>query len=372
MIHETLYKIDEKDKVRSWFIEQDEHRYRVHSGIMDGKIVVSKFKEAKTKNAGKANEVRPVEQAGLEIQRKYQEQLDKGGYYKTIEAAREGFTTFFSPMLAEKYKDRKDKLVFPVYSSPKLDGARCVSTLNRLTSRKGEDFLTPTKIRDILKPYHEKYPSLIFDGELYNHDMKNDFEKIMSLIKKEKPTAEHIVEANELVEFHIFDLFDFDRPELTFSERIAIRDEIFAGSASEIVMVPAVLCHSHDEIDKHYSDLLEDGYEGQMIRIDGPYEKRRSKTLMKRKEFEDAEFPVIRVEEGKGNWSGAVKSVWISLGDDEQKSGVRGSREFLEQLWQERDTLSDTDVTVRFQGRTKENRLRFPIVTHFWRGKRNV
>ena len=39
-----------------------------------------------------------------------------------------------------------------------------------------------------LKVFFKNNPEAILDGELYNHKLKNDFEKIVSLVKKKKPT----------------------------------------------------------------------------------------------------------------------------------------------------------------------------------------
>ncbi|AGR48050.2 DNA ligase [Sinorhizobium phage phiM7] len=371
----TLYKIDENDKVREWFIQLDGNRYCVHSGVQGGKTVVSKWKEAKPKNVGKANEVCAEQQAILEVERKYVEQKKTGGYYDTVELAREGFKTYFQPMLAEKWKDRKPTwgATFPLWSQPKLDGCRAVSTYDALKSREGEAFITPTKIIKIMKRLHEIYPSYVFDGELYNHKYRNDFEKIVSLIRKQKPTEAHIEECNEKIEYHIYDMFDRNRPDLPFSERFAILQGILHDFDERIVLVETKLVHNEEELDALYGEYLENEFEGQMVRVDGPYEMRRSKTLLKRKEFEDAEFQIESVEEGEGNWSGALKVVWIELEDGRnQKATPRGTYDDLAALLKEADSLPGTDVTVRFQGRTGGGKLRFPIVTVFWRGKRDV
>jgi hypothetical protein len=49
---------------------------------------------------------------------------------------------------------------------------------------------------------------LYLDGELYNHDLKNDFEKIISLVRKTKPTEEDRLESAQMVQFHCYDIID--------------------------------------------------------------------------------------------------------------------------------------------------------------------
>jgi DNA ligase-1 len=260
-----------------------------------------------------------------------------------------------------------------VFSQPKLDGIRAAAAPGELKTREGEQFVTPTKIMNRLHDFHAVYPTIVLDGELYNHALRNDFEKISSLIRKTKPTDADIDEANALVEYHVYDMKDLDHPHLKFSERQAILKEILTGFDDSIILVKTSLVHSEDEIDSLYGEYLEDQYEGQMIRIDEPYQMKRSKTLLKRKEFEDAEFEIDYVEEGVGNWAGAVKIAHIFLEDGrQQKSGVAGSFDFLASLLEDADSLRGTEVTVRFQGRTGDGKLRFPVVKKFWRGKRDV
>ena len=74
-------------------------------------------------------------------------------------------------------------------------------------------------------------------------------------------------------------------------------------------------------------DSIEEGYEGQMIRQDAPYECKRSKTLPKRKEFITEEYDVVRVEEGNGNWTGYAKRFILAMPNGTQfSSGVRGPK----------------------------------------------
>jgi hypothetical protein len=68
-----------------------------------------------------------------------------------------------------------------------------------------------------------------------------------------------------------------------------------------------------EALDTWYEQWLEKGYEGQIIRIDGPYEQKRTKLLLKRKEFVDSEFVVLDILEGVGNASGGAKVAWLQL-----------------------------------------------------------
>jgi DNA ligase-1 len=205
---------------------------------------------------------------------------------------------------------------------------------------------------------------------LYNHTFKHDFEKIISLARKSKPTADDLEESSRLLEFHCYDI----PMAKDYTERFKFLTEHVADKYSMVVLVDATIINDKEQMDKFLGTYLESGYEGQMIRIPkGPYENKRSKTLLKNKEFEDAEFEIVEVLEGLGNWKNYGKSVVIKLENgDTQQSGMKGNFVFAREILEQKDALVGTTVTVRFQNRTGDGKLRFPVVQTFWKGKRDV
>ena len=113
-------------------------------------------------------------------------------------------------MLAHKYNP--DKANYPAYIQPKLDGVRCLFTAEGAFSRTGKQFMNVQHIEQELKSFFSCFPTAVLDGELYNHGLKDDFEKIISLVRKTKPTEEHRQEAAELVQYHVYDV-----PSMTLS-----------------------------------------------------------------------------------------------------------------------------------------------------------
>ncbi len=115
----TLYSRTSKGKIQQWQVEVEGNKFRAISGQKDGKLVISKFTECSGKNSGKTNETTPEEQALAEAKALWQKKINKGYYEKIEDIDNE---MFFEPMLAKNYNDRKDKLTFPLYVQPKLDG----------------------------------------------------------------------------------------------------------------------------------------------------------------------------------------------------------------------------------------------------------
>lgn len=372
MNHEKLYKIDTKGKTRVWWMESTDTSYRTCSGINGGKIVVSGWRTPEQKNVGRSNETSVSEQVLSEVRSAYDQQTAQGGYTAGTPARS---SRYFEPMLAKKYEAKK--VVFPIASQPKLDGIRCIVTQNGMASRNGKPIVSSPHILYALEDFFQEYPDVILDGELYNHDFKDNFEKIVSLARKMKPNIDDFAEAAKHVQFHVYDMVDTRSPNMSFIDRATCISNWFVRdylTHPVIQPVNTVVADCHDQLDSTYSKYLADGFEGQMLRVlDSPYENKRSKNLVKRKEFFDEEFTIVDVTEGIGNWGGYAKSVVIRLADGEiQESGVRGNQEFLKDILENKETIIGTDATIRYQGRTAYGKLRFPIVVHFWRQKRDM
>ena len=112
--------------------------------------------------------------------------------------------TKIKAMLAHKYNE--DKADYPAFIQPKLDGVRCLFSAKGAFSRAGNQFMNVMHIEKALEPFFAKYPNAVVDGELYNHGLKDDFEKIISLVRKKKPTVQDVVEASQLTQYHVYDI----------------------------------------------------------------------------------------------------------------------------------------------------------------------
>lgn len=367
---EKLYKIDRKGNVRVWWMEYTDEAYRTCSGILDGAIVESGWVYPREKNVGKVNETSVAEQVLSEVQSKYEARMYQGKYHPSIEESKGG-AKFIECMLAEKFNVKKHTK-FPYISQPKLDGVRCLVSEDVMQTRNGKMFVSSPHIQDSLNDFFEQFPDYILDGELYNHELKSDFEKIISLARKTKPTKEDLTESKKMVKYHVYDVITPDP--MTYEERYEFLVTHVMGRFNGVKVVPCVNVFSVEEVETKLGEYMEYGYEGQMLRdTSSPYEHRRSKSLIKHKEFEDDEFEIVDVIEGKGNWSGYAKAVVIQLPNGEtQRSGMRGNFKNGKEILENKEAYIGTQVTVRYQNKTADGKLRFPVVVAFWKGKRDV
>ncbi len=393
---EKLYKIDSLGKLREWTMVIDKDSFYAEKGLVGGKIVCDKPTTAIGKNEGKVNETTNEEQALLEAQARWDKKL-KEGYARTPKEAET--MSYYEPMLAQKFEDREKEIqsVFDnegkVFSQPKLDGIRCIIRMEDgeivARTRKGRTIDTIPHVIEELSVFFDCNEDAILDGELYNHDLKHDFNKIVSLVRKKTPEmtkgdseksfarkeakyADALQESKGLIQYWVYDC-----PKLSdaYDESIAFsaRNFMLQGEFTDVVdgnsvkLVQTDESQSFDELDEKYSEYMEDGYEGQMVRIDSPYESKRSKSLLKRKEFQDAEYKVIDIEEGNGNRSGTAKHLvcYCDKTDQTFNSNVKGNFDYLAEILDNREYYIGKLATIKFFELTPDGVPRFPYAIAF-------
>tara|TARA_S200002703_G_C3781638_1_gene240851 strand:- start:239 stop:1081 length:843 start_codon:yes stop_codon:yes gene_type:complete len=211
------------------------------------------------------------------------------------------------PMLAYKVGKKEVDWSERVFMQPKLDGVRCVISKDGAYSRTGKEWLNIHHITANLEPFFEKYPDVILDGELYNHELKDDFEKIISLVRKTKPKVGDRVESAGFVQFHCYDYIPGPAlRQAKFSSRIVwLEAELPVSYCVKFVNTYEV--NKYEEaLNLHTDGFLANGYEGSILRLDRPYECKRSYNLQKFKDFHDTEANIIGYEAGKGKFTGLI------------------------------------------------------------------
>ena len=266
------------------------------------------------------------------------------------------------PMLAHKFDDSRVDWSQPVYIQPKLDGVRCLFTKDGAYSRTGKEFMNVAHIRTTLLPFFNQHPDVVLDGELYNHELKHDFEKIISLVRKQKPTADDRLEAQQLVQFHVYDYFDgviYDSYKTRM--QMLVTSDIYGR---HIKYVPAKLVDSYNYARDIHTTFLSEGYEGSIIRLDGLYKHGRSYDLMKFKDFSDAEATIVGYELGKGKRTGTIGK-FLMMDDEGVEFGCPPGKgynykDLANMLLNIKDYMGQRATFTYFQ-RTKAGSYRHPL-----------
>jgi DNA ligase-1 len=352
MNYPMLYKRSVTGKVSTWRAEVEDNCFRTISGFLDGKSVTSEWTECKAKNVGKKNATTDEQQAHAEVEAMYTKRKDLG-YWSALEHI--DTPVYFKPMLAHDYLDYKDKVKFPIYSQPKLDGIRCIIREDGMWSRNGKQIISAPHIYEALKPWFEQNPDLILDGELYANKDVADFNTIISCVRKTKPTAADL-ETSKKIQYWVYDIPSVDG---TFIERFEeLRDFNLPDCC---VKVQTDQVDNLNDLHAYYFDYVSAGYEGQILRTDSLYENKRSKSLLKHKSFVDAEFTILGVIEGKGNLTGKVGKLQFEINGKPFESAVNGDWEYLAELLKRNDLIGK-QATVKYFELTEDGIPRFPKV----------
>ncbi len=268
------------------------------------------------------------------------------------------------PMLAHKFDESRVDWSQPVYIQAKLDGVRCLFTKDGAYSRTGKHFKNLAHIELALIPFFKQNPDVILDGELYNHKLKNDFEKIISLVRKQKPTADDRLDAQHLVQFHVYDYFDgvkYDSYKTRMKQLVT--SSIYTPDHT-VMYVPAKLVDSYNYARDVHAEFLDQGYEGSIIRLDGLYKHGRSYDLMKFKDFSDTEATIIGYEAGKGKRTGTLGK-FLMQDDEGIKFGCPPGKGYTyKDLANMLDNIGDyigQRATFTYFERTKANSYRHPL-----------
>ena len=354
----TLYSRTSTGAIQNWTIEVENDSYRTHFGQVDGKQQTTEWTLCKPKNEGKANATTGAEQALKEAQALWKKKKDSGCFEDINDIDKMIFT---EPMLAKKYEDYADEIVFPVYSQPKLDGIRCVARKDGLWSRNGKKFVSVPHIEDALKPVFELHPNLILDGELYCDKFSNDFNAICSLVKKTKPTDQDLKDSAASIQYWVYDSDVKNKFHLRFYDVVQSTIDMVASDC--IREVPTEFVQNKLYLDELYEKYINEGYEGQMVRLDKPYENKRSKSLLKRKEFQDKEYVILDILEGEGNRSGGAGAMVFQNEEGVRfNSNIKGSREYCKELLENKETYIGKLATIQYFNLTPDNIPRFPFV----------
>ena len=311
------------------------------------------------KNIGRANATTPEQQAVAEAQSAWQKK-QRSGYNSDPKAAAAGQVSKahiaggMDPMLAHKWSEHSHKIVYPAFMQPKLDGIRCIAILKSgkctLWTRTRKQIKSVPHIAAALE---QAFPteSVVLDGELYNHKYRDQFEEIVSLVRKDKPDARC-----DMVQYHVYDTIRSG----SFSSRLEWLQQAADRFSNTVVLVPTVPVTAPEEVIQYFTDWRTAGYEGAMIRNDAPYEHKRSYNIQKIKEFDDAEFKIIGVEPGRGRM--AECAIFVCQGQGgEFRCKMEGALDTLKPYLDKPKTVIGKLLTVRYQGLTNGKLPRFPV-----------
>lgn len=348
MYQENLYINHSTGKAGSWAISVTDNGDNTATitttacKVLGGKPVVTTEIIREGKNIGRANETTPLEQAIAEAKAKAQKKIDKGYTHNIPEEGQKAVNSLglTKPMLAQEFKGIES---FPVYIQMKLDGNRCLAAKVdgqiKLWSRGGKEINLP----HIAQALESLLPEgLTVDGELYCHG--EALQTITSWIKKLQPESEQIR----------YMVYDCVLP-VCFSERLKkIQYHIGNDNDALVTVLHSRRLESDHSLEHYHNLYVSQGYEGTMVRALGVgYEDgKRSKSLQKMKDFQDAEFEILGVIQGTPRIVGTetleVAIYVCKCGSHTFNATAPGDMFEKHTAWLNRDSAVGKMLTVKF------------------------
>ncbi|VTU31918.1 DNA ligase [Variovorax sp. PBS-H4] len=276
-----------------------------------------------------------------------------------------GLIPKFAVQLSEVYDPKRVKS-WPVAFQRKLDGMRAVAIVDPdkgtvdMVSREGRPLPALDPIAEVLRAGVGMFAKwlekpIFLDGEATS----GSFNDTVSQVRRKSKDAEDAV-------FNIFDVFGPGGSQLPLEQRLTLVDSIVtAYNTPRIGRVAVQYCHSDDEVQAAVNREWDAGEEGGMVKIlDAPYELKRGYHWMKVKGYDSAEFEVLAVFEGTGQYVGTAGGFVVRLENGEE-CRVAGITEALRaEIWNNPNVIGRL-IEVGFHERTPSGSLRHPRFVKF-------
>lgn len=201
-------------------------------------------------------------------------------------------------LLAETWDSETDLAGW--WLSEKLDGVRAYWDGKQFLSRNGNVYLAPDW-------FVAGLPEVPLDGELWI--ARKAFQRTSGIVRRQDRPAEW-----RQVRYVVFDAPGHDA---AFEERLRFLDELFGGDRPpHLDLLAHQPCRGLDHLRAELQRIDALGGEGLMLRQPGSrYVAGRSSTLLKVKQFLDADATVIGHEPGQGRHKGRLGAVLARLAD---------------------------------------------------------
>ena len=306
---------------------------------------------------------------------------------KVINKAWPGLIPEFEVALSEKFEEKiVDFSKADWYASRKLDGIRCLIVVDeegKVTcfSRQGKIFETLGRVEQEVGKLGLK--NVVFDCEvcLLNND-EDDFQGIMKLYRKKDFTIPNPV--CKLFDLLTMEEFTSKKSVRKLSERLAELPKVVPQDNPILHILPQLLIKNRIQYDELMREAVEKGWEGLILRKDSTYQGKRSKDLLKCKNFFDAEYEVVSAEmgpfryvlNGQEHEEEMLSCVTIKHKGYEVRVGSGWSLEERKDYFKNPAGIVGKKITVQYFEETLNQEggisLRFPTVKVIYEGERDV
>ena len=270
----------------------------------------------------------------------------------------------YKPMLAYPVSDKPIDYTKKVSMQPKLDGVRCLIQYDKKQgvtawSRTGKQWKNIMHITKSLEKWFQSNQTTVLDGELYNHDLRDDFEQIISIVRRQNPDDIDMLESQDMVQFHCYDIIHPINSAFEDRNRF-VRCCVPETNYVKHVKTQAVGSEALAKV--VHQQNLDNGYEGSILRTNDEYQNKRTHSLRKFKDFQDDEALILDWVEGLGKRAGTIGK-FMAQDVDGNLFGmpVMDKFKYLQDNFEEMKTWVGKFATFTYFERTKAGSYRHPL-----------
>ena len=270
----------------------------------------------------------------------------------------------YKPMLAYPVSDKPIDYTKKVSMQPKLDGVRCLIQYDKKQgvtawSRTGKQWKNIMHITKSLEKWFQSNQTTVLDGELYNHDLRDDFEQIISIVRRQNPDDIDMLESQDMVQFHCYDIIHPINSAFEDRNRF-VRCCVPETNYVKHVKTQAVGSEALAKV--VHQQNLDNGYEGSILRTNDEYQNKRTHSLRKFKDFQDDEALILDWVEGLGKRAGTIGKFMVQdIDGNVFGMPVMDKFKYLQDNFEEMKTWVGKFATFTYFERTKAGSNRHPL-----------
>jgi len=311
----TLYKKDINSNVLVWGIDIDQGTIVIMTGRLDGNphhfVHNVKMSNITTEVESRIRDKRIQGWLSLDDLKLVTEDLNQ--LKRLLPYDQTDLNNRKKPQKAVLFKTNTFK--YPAYIQPKINGVRCTiswevveegeglfkTTTEKvvISSKEGHTYVLPhiesLFNKDMFTFFHnDEYINIVYDGELYNHDLKlNEIRKCIPM-KNAKGTISNPSSNPIKIQFICFDLAIPNIPQQT---RLNILANILHDIKLPVVLLKSYIVYSDSDATNKANTFINSGYEGGILRDAGANYAfgKRASHMMKIKKWSSAKCTILDI-----------------------------------------------------------------------------
>lgn len=242
-------------------------------------------------------------------------------------------------------------LKYPVRVDIKQDGVRATYHMGMLKTRNGNEIKGYDSILESCKKLCADNPARMLEGELKAKTLIDTMKQLNKI--RGKDTSDFV--------YVLFDKLEHLKDQTNQFQRLEeLKTLVNANPIPNILLNEYKECKNSEELVEYFMEQHNKGEEGVVVKIDAPYEFKRSKHWLKLKLFLSEDLSIIRCEEGTGRNENRLGAFVVLYEGKEINVGTGFSDEQRIEYWDNRDMMLGQIIEVSFKQLTPDGSFQFP------------